>query len=178
MAFSDTLPVFIYTSFTPWSLSFYPSPLNFFFPSCRLSYFCLPAFTLLLPLVHYSSLPSIRPLILFTGIGLELISPAGCICYRCSALSQQMCINRPSGVVIANKDPVCVCMYVQKRWTAAMNACMGASSPKTTQRGDKSASPSPRESLCSEVVNETGRPPSLGLDVWENNKKSCFFPCV
>lgn len=110
MAFSDTLPVFIYTSFTPWSLSFYPSPLNFFFPSCRLSYFCLPAFTLLLPLVHYSSLPSIRPLILFTGIGLELISAAGCICYRCSALSQQMCINRPSGVVIANKDPVCVCV--------------------------------------------------------------------
>lgn len=63
----------------------------------------------LIPSLHYSLPPPTLPPTSFTRAGLQLISTAGCICFHCSAPSQQMCINRPSGFVIANKHPVCVC---------------------------------------------------------------------
>lgn len=94
------------------------SPFPFLFLPLSLH---LPCFSL----TTFHQCPLILPPISFTRIGLALISAAECICFHCSAPSQQMCINRPSGVVIANKDPACV----QKRGAAAISICMAASSP-------------------------------------------------
>lgn len=84
----------------------------------------------------------------FSRIVLRLISPAECT-------SQHMCINRPSGGVLANKDPVCV----RKRGAPATNVCAAASSPCTqTERGFISGSGG---SLCGGVDNEAARPGSF-----------------
>lgn len=88
--------------------------------------------------------------------------------YTAAPPSQQMCINRPSGSVLANKDPVCV----KKRGAAAMNICMAASSPWTqTERGFIRGS---RGSLCGGLDNEAARPLSLDLDRF--GASVMFFP--
>lgn len=109
--------------------------------------------------------PSSLPPISFTSTGLQLIRAAGCVCFHCCVPSQQMCISRPSGAVIGNKDPMCVC---RKEELAAMSICEAASSPLThthTHRGDSPAPPCPGGSPCTWVDNEAGRPSSLGLSL-------------
>lgn len=110
MAVSDTPCPYPRSYFTLWFLPLIPfyliSPLTFH----HLHLLCIPAFHTPFP----SVLPYITPYLLFppisfTRTGLQLISAAGCGCFHCCTTSQQMCINRPSGVVIANKVPVCVC---------------------------------------------------------------------
>lgn len=97
-----------------WSVSAFLHPFPTFLP-CLLPSLCpfINSFFPFLPLLPFipHSLPlSIFPPIQFDGTGLWMITAAGCICFQCAGAplsSQQMCINRPSGVVIANKDRVC-----------------------------------------------------------------------
>lgn len=118
------------------------SPLSVLDSTFRSPFYLIPPFPFhhpappplflysLLPSLHDFLPPSILPPISFTRAGLQLISVAGCICFHSSGPFLQMCINRPSGVVIANKDPVCV----QKRTSCCHKRLYGSQLPQIAHR--------------------------------------------